>query len=98
MPSHRVTLVVGVLRAGVNPATILPTAKAAALELAVVEAADLQVVSGQARIIIRFAADEGAIASQIGAHVASLVNDAAHVEKWTITERVKNLWVPVALS
>lgn len=98
MPSYRVTLVVGALRAGVNPAGILPAAKAAALELAVVEAADLQVVSGQARIIIRFAADEAMIAGQIGSHVASVVNDSARVEKWSITERVKNLWVPVPLS
>ena len=89
------TLVVGALRPGVNPASILPTAKAAALDLAVVEAADVQVVSGQARVIIRFAADEGEIAGQIGAHVASVVGDSAHVEKWAITERVKNLWVSI---
>ena len=90
------TLVVGALRPGTDPSRVLPTAKDAALELAVVEASDVQVVGGQARIIIRFAADEGEIAAQIGAHVASTVDDVAHVEKWSITERVKNLWVPVA--
>ena len=89
------TLVIGALRSGVDPAGILPTARAAALELAVVEAADLQVVSGQARIVIRFAADEGSIARQIGEHVASVVHDSAQVSKWSITERVKNLWVPI---
>lgn len=89
------TLVVGDLRPGVNPASVLPTAKAAALVLAVVEAADVQVVAGQARIIIRFAADEGEIAVQIGSHVAAVVGAAAQVEKWAITERVKNLWVPI---
>jgi hypothetical protein len=95
MPSYRVTLVVGTLQPGVDPGRILPTAKEAALELAVVEAADVQVVSGQARIVIRFAADEGEIAAQIGQHVASTVSKLANVTTWSITERVRNLWVAV---
>jgi hypothetical protein len=95
MPSYRVTLVVGALQPGVNPQRILPAAKEAALELAVVEAADLQVVAGQARILIRFAADEGEIAAQIGQHVASTVSTLASLTQWSITERVKNLWVAV---
>jgi len=95
MPSYRVTLVVGSLQPGVDPQRILPTAKDAALELAVVEAADVQVVSGQARIVIRFAADEGEIAAQIGQHVASTVSTLASVTRWSITERVRNLWVAV---
>ena len=93
MPSYRVTLGVGALAPGVAPAVVLPAAKAAAEQLVVVEAADIQLVSGQARIVVRFAADDGEIAAQVGRHVASTVQRLAEVTGWRITERVGARWV-----
>ncbi|CAN5313601.1 hypothetical protein BH11ACT4_BH11ACT4_23830 [soil metagenome] len=92
MPSFRVTLAIGDLAPGIAPAAILPAAKAAAQELVVMEAADLQVVSGQARIIVRFAADDEEIAAQVGSHVASRVQQFAEVTGCRITERVGARW------
>ena len=92
MPSYRVTLVVGALRPGVQPSAVLPTARDAAAELATVEAFDVQVVSGQARIIVRFSADEYEIADQVGRHVASVVSGLADVENFRITERQGSRW------
>ena len=93
MPSYRVTLVVGALAPGVAPASVLPAARDAALELAVVEVSDVQVVSGQARLVVRFAAESRELATQIGGHVASTVGTIADVESWRITERVKSAWL-----
>ena len=93
MPSFRVTLVIGALQPDVAPARVLPAASDAALELAVVEASDVQVVSGQARVIVRFAAESREIATQIGSHVASSVAQIARVENWRVTERVKSAWL-----
>lgn len=96
MPSYRVTLTIGALAPGVSPERVLPAAKAAALELAVVEAAEVQVVSGQARIVVRFTAAENEIATQIGRHVASVTAESARVEAWRVTERVGSRWAALA--
>lgn len=95
MPSFRVTMTIGALRPGVDPVAVLPAAKAAALELAVVEAADVQVVSGRARIVIRFTPEAADTAPQIAAHVASVAHTFAAVERWILTERVGGRWEPV---
>lgn len=95
MPSFRVTLAVGSLAPGVSPAAVLPAAKSAASELVVVEAADLQVVSGQARVVVRFAADDAEIAAQVGRHVASTVQALAAVTGWRITSRNGSRWEQV---
>ncbi len=95
MPSYRVTLAVGALRPGVAPAAVLPGAADAAREVAIVEASDVQVVSGQARIVVRFTADDGEIAAQVGAHVASRTAQLAAVTGWRLTEQVGGRWEPV---
>ncbi|MBC7590273.1 MAG: hypothetical protein H7226_04410, partial [Salinibacterium sp.] len=51
MPSYRVTMAIGALAAGVPADSVLPAATAAARELAVVGAADVQGISGQARVV-----------------------------------------------
>lgn len=96
MPSYRATLAIGALAPGVAPAAVLPAAKAAAQELVVVEAADLQVTSGQARVVVRFAADDEEIASQVGRHVASVVQALAVVSGWRLTVRNGARWEPLA--
>ena len=95
MPSYRVTMAIGVLAPGVRPDAVLPAAKSATLELAVVEAADLQIVSGKARIVVRVTADDSEVAAQIGRHVASRTNAAASVTSWRVTERLGGRWEPI---
>ncbi|MGV8896415.1 MAG: hypothetical protein ACOH10_06540 [Rhodoglobus sp.] len=92
MPSYRVTMAIGALTAGVAPDSVLPAAKAAALELVVVEAVDLHVVSGQARIVVRFTADDDDIAAQVAQHVASVTGTLAGVESWHATVRNGARW------
>ena len=58
MPSYRVVLTVGALAPGVQPPDVLPTAADAARELVTVEAYDVGVVSGEARLTVRFTADD----------------------------------------
>lgn len=65
MPSYRVSVGVGALRSGVDPAAILPSLRDALAELTTVEAADLGVASGEARITIRFLAEDAALAWQL---------------------------------
>lgn len=83
-------MAVGALRAA--PDTVLPAARAAALEVAVLEASDLQVVRGEARIVVRFTADDRDVANQIAAHVASATGATADVTGWRLTERVGGRW------
>ena len=92
MPSFRVVLTVGALHPGVDPSSILPRAAAAAREFTVVEAFDVGVVSGTARITVRFTADDGEIALQIGRHVADDLGACADITASTITERVGGRW------
>ena len=92
MPDYRVTMTMGAVRAGVAPHTILPTAAAAAGEFTMVEASDIAVVSGAARITIRFEADGEEIASQIAAHVVGVTHGSVEVVDFRVTERVGGRW------
>ena len=95
MPSYRVTMAIGALAPGVTPDRVLPAARSAAWQLVVVEAADLQVVSGQARIVVRFAADDPEIAAQVAQHVATVTAATAVINSWRLTKRDGSRWNPV---
>ena len=95
MPSFRVVLTLGDVRGGVDPSSILPRAAASARELTVVEAFDVSVVSGTARITVRFTAEDAELALQIGHHVASSLTAFAIVTDETVTERVSGRWYVV---
>jgi hypothetical protein len=92
MPSFRVTMVIGALRPGVLPQSVLPTAAAAASELTTVEASDLAIVAGSARVTVRFAAEDAELARQIGEHVVAATGELAETQRWQITERVNSRW------
>lgn len=57
MPSYRVIVSVGALRAGVAPQAVEPAAAAAAAERTVVEASSVDVVAREARLTVRFVAE-----------------------------------------
>ena len=95
MPDYRVTMIVGAVRPGISPATVLPTAKAAAAELTMVEAADLAVVSGEARVTIRFESDDAELANQIAEHVVATTRGSADVPRFSVTQRAKGRWFTV---
>ena len=95
MPDYRVTMTIGALRAGVAPAAVLPAAKAAAAELTMVEAADLTVVAGVARIVIRFESDDAELANQIADYVVTVTRDSVEVPLFAVTERSRGRWFSV---
>ncbi len=88
-------MVVGALAEGVTPDRVLPAARSAAQELVIVEAVDIQVVSGQARIVVRFTADDAELSAQVGRHVAAVTAENATVDSWRVTQRDGSRWVPV---
>jgi hypothetical protein len=92
MPDFRVTMVVGALRPGVTPDRVLPAATAAAGELTMVEASDLAVVAGEARVTIRFESDDGELATQIAEHVVVVTAGLADVTRFAVTRRVRGRW------
>lgn len=96
MPSFRVTMTIGALRPGVAADHVLPVAAAAAAQLTTVEASEITVVSGTARLTVRFTADDAELAVQIGHHVVETTGTVAEARAFTITERVKGRWLPVA--
>jgi hypothetical protein len=95
VPDFRVTMSIGVLRPGASPDTVLPTAAAAAAELTMVEASDLAIVAGEARIRVRFECEDGELAKQIADHVAATTQSVAEVTRYAVTERVKGRWYAV---
>jgi hypothetical protein len=95
MPDFRVTMTMGAVRAGVAPSAVLPTAEAAASDLTLVEAADLAIVAGAARVTIRFEAEDDEFAGQIADHIVSVTDRAAVVEGYRVTVRVKGRWFAV---
>ena len=88
-------MTMGALRPGVSPADVLPAAKAAAGELTMVEAADVTIVAGSARIVIRFESDDSELATQIAEHVVATTRNSVEVPAFTVTERARGRWFRV---
>jgi hypothetical protein len=95
MPSYRVTLTIGNLRSGVAPESLLPAAAAAGKDLTTVESYDVGVVSGQARITVRFTADDNPTAERVGDHVAATTGALATVLNRSVTRRYGARWHPL---
>jgi hypothetical protein len=93
--SYRIVLGVGVLRGGIDPEAVLPAAAGAARELTTVEAWDLGIVHGEARITVRFTADGDDEAARIGRHTSAAVTAMADVRSPQLTRRWGNRWYPV---
>lgn len=98
MPSYRVAMGVGLLRPGAEPADVLPSAAAAARTLATVEASDIAVVSGEARITVRFTVPDDDRAFTVAQHVVATVESLAVTARPTLTRRAGPRWTPVHAS
>ncbi len=94
MPSYRVSLAVGLLQPGVDPADVLPAAADAARALATVEAYDVGVVRGRARLTVRFTADDDTAAHRVADAVQDGVDPLADTFGGTLTRRWGNRWQP----
>ncbi|WP_344248797.1 hypothetical protein [Isoptericola hypogeus] len=92
MPSYRVSLAVGLLQPGVDPADVLPAAADAARELTTVEAYDVGVVRGRARITVRFDAPDDAAAHRVADAVQERVDALADTFGGQLTRRWGNRW------
>jgi hypothetical protein len=95
MPSYRVTLAVGALRAGTDPESVLPRAAGAARGLTTVEAWDIGVVRGEARITVRFTADDDDEAVRVGRRTSAAVAALADVGPPRLTRRWGARWYAV---
>ncbi|MBD5785103.1 hypothetical protein IF650_02815 [Cellulosimicrobium terreum] len=94
MPSYRVSLAVGLLRPGVDPESVLPAAAAAARARTTVEAHDVGVVRGEARITVRFLADTDATAHDVADAVEAGVRSLAATSGGRLTRRWGGRWYP----
>lgn len=92
MPSFRVIVPVGRLRAGVAAPLVEPAAADAARELAVVEATSVDVVAREARLTVRFTADTVQEAIRVAVHTVERVKTLAETGDWRLTERVGGRW------
>ncbi|WP_414172426.1 hypothetical protein [Clavibacter tessellarius] len=76
MPSYRIAMTVGALRAGADPSDVLPAAARVAAEHATLEANDIQVVRGEPRLTVRFTADDDAMAERVAGAVRARTAEA----------------------
>jgi predicted outer membrane protein len=95
MPSYRVTLDIAELRPGASPAAVLPTARDACRAVAQVEAADVAVTGGRARIVVRFAVTDDSDAQRVGAKASAAADRVARVTRWAVTRRASSHWIPL---
>lgn len=95
VPSYRVTLGVGLLLPGVDPAVLLPAAADAARALTKVEAQDVAVVAGEARVVVRYLAGDDDGAARIGRRVAHRARELAEVRRADVARRAGPRWVAV---
>lgn len=95
MPSYRVQAFVGLLRPGTSAPDLLPDAVRVAGGMVTVEAHDLAVVRGRARVTIRFQADDDATARRAGWAVLHRLDELAEIEGRSVTRRFGQRWYPV---
>ncbi len=89
-------MTIGGLLPGVAAETILPRAAAIVREVATVEADDLEVVGGAARVIVRFTGDDDGAAERIAEHALAGMGVVATVSGLRVTRRTGSRWVPIA--
>ncbi|MEE6296997.1 hypothetical protein [Georgenia wangjunii] len=95
MPSYRVRIGVGMLRPGVDPESVLPCGADAAAALTTVEARDVELRGGRARILVRFTAADDADAHLTARAVHAAVDALAQVGLPELTCRYGNRWISV---
>ncbi len=95
MPSYRVEMTVGLLAPGVAPEELLPAAAGAAAETTTVEAKDVGVRAGQARIRVRYTAADDGEAHRIAAVVHEAAARLAEVGAPGVTLRRGGRWIAV---
>lgn len=70
----------------------MPTAARTAAALAVVESSGVDVIRGEARVTIRFTADDPVAAEAVAERTVAGTGEAAEVLSWRLTERVGSRW------
>jgi hypothetical protein len=95
MPSFRVTMTIGSLAVGTAPQSVLPAAARADGEVTTVEASDVAVVGGSARVTVRFTAEDETV-NRIALHAVESTRAIAQVVTWRVTRRNGSRWMPVA--
>lgn len=85
-------MTIGMLRPGASPERVEPTAAAAADEVAVLEASSVDVVRGEARLVIRFTAEDGELALQVARHVTTTTDRVAQLLDAVVTQRDGGTW------
>ena len=95
MPSYRITMTVGALRPGADPAAVLPSAAAEAARVATLEANDLQVVRGEPRLTVRYTAEDDAAAELVAAAVRARTAELVEVVRGSITRRDGGDWTRI---
>ena len=95
MPSYRITMTVGALRPGAEPADVLPAAAREAARLATLEANDIQVVRGEPRLTVRFTADDDAAAERIAGAVRARAAGLVEIPRASITRRDGGAWTRI---
>lgn len=95
MPSYRITMSVGALRPGADPAGVLPAAAAVAARIATLEANDIQVVRGEPRLTVRFTADDDTAAERIAGAVRARADELVEIPRASITRRDGGAWTRI---
>ena len=98
MASYRIALGVGRLAVGVDPETILPTAADAARARVNVEASEVSVVRGEARVTVRYVADDDGQAVDVARRVRAVLSSCADVTSAALTRRYGARWYRLALD
>ncbi|WP_029290867.1 hypothetical protein [Cellulomonas sp. HZM] len=95
MPSYRVSADVGLLQPGTQPQDVLPAAVDVAREGATVEAFDVAVVRGRARVTVRYECADDLTARRVGWEVLARLDELADISGRSVTRRWGNRWHPV---
>ncbi|WGW13742.1 hypothetical protein LWF01_08330 [Saxibacter everestensis] len=94
MPSYRVSLEIGIVKAGVDPATLLPRAVNNLQQTTLVESNSVEIVAGVPMIRLRFLALHDRQAVTLADSMREHVSTLASTGRMDVLARRGNRWQP----
>lgn len=95
MPSYRSVMTIGALRPGHGPQAVEAAARAAVTATTTLEAFQVDVVSGEPRVTVRFTSADDGEAREVHARTSAAVREVASAPRAVLAKVVSGRSVPI---
>jgi hypothetical protein len=95
VPYYRITISLVALRASAEPAAVLSVTAAEVARIVTLEANDIQVARGEARLTVRSMGDDDAAAERVAGAIRARTDELMDLPRASIARRDGGAWTPI---